>query len=187
MFPYCAAHDISLEVEWILRSLNSYADSVSRVIDYDDWAVSTVFFHHVSSIFGPFDVDRFASSVSAKCERFYSKFSCPGCECVDAFSASWGGVNNYLVPPVFLVARTLAHLEKSLSRGTLIVPKWPSASFWPSLFPLGHPRDSVSRIIEFSDPSGIFDDSHLVFPTIFSACGFRALVLVIYLDASLRV
>ena len=92
-----------------------------------------------------------------------------------------------LVPPVFLVARTLAHLETSRARGTLIAPKWPSASFWPYLFPLGHPRDSVSRIIEFSDPSGIFDDSHLGFPTIFSAFGFRAPVLVIYLDASSRV
>ena len=50
IFAYCAAHDISLEVEWIPCSLNSYADSVSRV-DYDDWAVSTIFFQHVSSIF----------------------------------------------------------------------------------------------------------------------------------------
>ena len=115
IFAYCAAHDISLEVEWIPRSLNSYSDSVSRLIDYD-WAVSTIFFHHVSSIFDPFDVDRFASSLSAKCERFYSKFWCPGCEGVDAFSASWGGVNNYLVPPVFLIALTLAHLETLSSR-----------------------------------------------------------------------
>ena len=70
IFAYCAARDISLEVEWIPRSLNSYAESISRVVDYDDWAVSTIFFQHVSSIFGPFDVDRFASSLSAKCERF---------------------------------------------------------------------------------------------------------------------
>ena len=91
IFAYCASHDISLKVEWIPRSLNSYSDSVSRLIDYD-WAVSTIFFHHVSSVFGPFDVDRFASSLSAKCERFYSKFWCPGCEGVDAFSASLGGV-----------------------------------------------------------------------------------------------
>ena len=98
--------------------------------------------------FGSFDVDRFASSLSARCERFYSKFWCPGCERVEAFSASWGGVIFFLVPPVFLVARTLAHLETSRARGTLIVPKWPSASFWPYLFPLGHPRDSVSRIIK---------------------------------------
>ena len=75
----------------------------------------------------------------------------------------------------------------SHARGTLIVPKRSSARFWPYLFPLGHPRDSVSRIIEFSDPSGIFDDYHLGFPTIFSACDFRAPVLVIYLDASSRV
>ena len=101
IFAYSAAHDISLEVEWIPRSLNSCADSVSRVIDYDDWTVSTIFFHHVNSTFGPFDVVRFASSLSAKCERFYSKFWCPGCEGVDACGASWGGVNNYLVPPVF--------------------------------------------------------------------------------------
>ena len=101
IFAYSAAHDISLEVEWIPRSLNSCADSVSRVIDYDDWTVSTIFFHHVNSTFGPFDVDRFASSLSAKFERFYPKFWCPGCEGVDACSASWGGVNNYLVPPVF--------------------------------------------------------------------------------------
>ena len=60
IFAYCAAHDISLEVEWIPRSLNSYADSITRVIDCDDWAVSTIFFHHVSSIFGPFDVVRLA-------------------------------------------------------------------------------------------------------------------------------
>lgn len=86
---------------------------------------------------------------------------------MDALIAIWGGVNNYLVPPVFLVTRTLAHLETSLARGTLIVPKWPSPSFWPYLFPLVYPRDSVSRIIELSDPSGIFDASHLGFPQYF--------------------
>ena len=107
---------------------------------------------------------------------------------MDAFSASWGGVNNYLVPPIFLVARTLAYLETSRAHGTLIAPKWPSARFWPYLFPLGHPRDSVSRIIEFSDPRQVF----LTIPTwgslLFLALAvFRAPVLVIYLDARSRV
>ena len=54
MFAYCAIHDISLEVQFIPCSLNSYADSVSHVIDYDYRAVSTILFHYVSSIFGPF-------------------------------------------------------------------------------------------------------------------------------------
>ena len=149
--------------------------------------MSTIFFHHVSSIFCYFDVDllfplsarAFTPSFGAPLAKAWTPFV--------TFSASWGGVNNNLVPPVSLVAGTLAHLETSLPRTTLIVPKWPSASFYPYLFPLGHPRDSVSRIIEFSDPSGAFDDSHLGLPTIFSACGFRAPVLVIYLDSSSRV
>ena len=74
IFAFCSAHDISLELEWIPRPLNSYADFISRVIDFDDWAVSTFFFHHVSNNFGPIGVDRFASSLSAKCARFYAKF-----------------------------------------------------------------------------------------------------------------
>ena len=184
IFAYCVAHDILLEAQWIPRSLNSYTNTVSRVIDYDDRVFSTIFFHYVSSIFGPFEVNRFAFSLSTKCARFNSKFCCPECKGVDAFSAIWGGINNYLVPPVFLVARTLAHLETSLAGGTLIVPKWPSASFWPYLNPLGHRQGSVSLIIKFTDPSGIFEDSHFGFPTIFSACGFHAFVLVIYLNAS---
>ena len=64
--------------------------------------------------------------------------------------------------------------------------QWPLGSFSPCS------RRSLvgalrARIIEFSDPSGIFDDSHLGFSTTFSACGFRAPVIVIYLDAGSRV
>ena len=64
----------------------NYADSFSRVIDFDDWSVSTDFVAYISSLFGPFIVDRFASPDSAKWARFYSKFWCAGAEGVDAFS-----------------------------------------------------------------------------------------------------
>ena len=93
-------------------------------------------------------------------------------------------MNNILVPPIYLVSRSIAHLEVSHTSGTLVVLRWRSASFWPYLFPSGTPRKSIQRIVEFSDPSGIFDSSHLNFPTIFDACRFRAPVLVIHLDAS---
>ena len=38
IFAYCGTHDILLDVEWIPCSFNSYAHSITRVIDYD-WAV----------------------------------------------------------------------------------------------------------------------------------------------------
>ena len=183
IFEFCFHHNVSLAVEWIPRSLNEYADSLSRIIDYDDWAISAAFFSHVSSLFGPFEVDRFASSHTAKCKRFYSKFWCPGCEGVDAFSTSWATAKNYLVPPIHLVARTVSHLEVCRALGVLIIPKWISASFWPFIYPCGVPRSSVIRVVEFSDPTGIFDSSHLNFSTIFGSHNFRSPVLVVHLDA----
>ena len=77
IFQFCAIHNVSIEIEWVPRSLNEYADSLSRVIDFDDWSVSSDFFFfvYISSRFGPFTVDRFASPDSAKCARFYSKWT----------------------------------------------------------------------------------------------------------------
>ena len=80
IFQFCAVNNVSIEIEWVPRSLNEYADSLSRVIDFDDWSVSTGFFAYISSLFGPFTVDRFASPDLAKCARFYSKFWCPDTE-----------------------------------------------------------------------------------------------------------
>ena len=81
IFQFCAINNVSIEFEWFQRSLNEYADSLSKVIDFDDWGVSTDFFVYVSSLF-----DRCASPDSAKCARFYFKFWCPSVVGVDAFS-----------------------------------------------------------------------------------------------------
>lgn len=80
IFQFRAVNNVSIEIEWVPRSPYEYTVSLSRVIDFDDWSVSTGFFANLSSLFGPFTVDRFASPDSAKCARFYSKFWCPGAE-----------------------------------------------------------------------------------------------------------
>ena len=36
IFQFCAIYNVSIEIEWVPRSLNDYADSLSRVIDFDD-------------------------------------------------------------------------------------------------------------------------------------------------------
>lgn len=85
IFEFCFYHNVSLEVEWIPRSFNEYADSVSCIIDYDDWAISKAFFSHVSGLFGSFDMDRFASLHTVECKRFYTKFWCPGVRVLTLF------------------------------------------------------------------------------------------------------
>ena len=45
IFQFCAVNNVSIVIEWVPRSLNGYADSLSRVVDFDEWSVSTRFLH----------------------------------------------------------------------------------------------------------------------------------------------
>ena len=134
IFSMCLLNNIRLEVEWIPRSANARADFLSRVVDYDDWHVKREYFLMAEVKWGPHSVDRFANHENTQLPRFNSRFWCPGTEAVDAFSVSWAAECNWLVPPIFLIPRVLNHLVGSGGRGTLVVPVWPSAPFWPMIF-----------------------------------------------------
>ena len=57
---------------------------------------------------------------------------------MDAFSVTWLGDNNWLVPPVHLVSHTILHLESCRASSTLLVPKCVLAHLfsnpWSSFF-----------------------------------------------------
>lgn len=133
IYLLCIKYDIKLDMQWIPRSLNEQADFISKSIDYDDWGVSDDFFDFMSQLWGPFDVDRFANHENTKLPRFNSAVWNPGCEEVDAFSQNWAGSNNWLVPPIYLVPKTIRHIVFCKAAGTLIVPRWKSAQFWPMI------------------------------------------------------
>ena len=104
---------------------------MSKQQDYDDWQTTKFFFDLLNHKWGPFTVDRFADNENAKVGRFNSKFYCPSSAAVDAFSCSWAGENNYLVPPVSLIPKVLQHMQFYRATGVLVVPYWTSAVFWP--------------------------------------------------------
>lgn len=85
-------------------------------------------------MWGPHSFDRFANTENAKTKRFSSIYWNPGTSAVDAFTSNWSCENNWLVPPVSLASKTINHLVKCRAKGTLVVPRWPSAPFWPLLF-----------------------------------------------------
>ena len=136
IFNICCNHGISIEMEWIPRSQNDQADFLSRIYDADDWGLSPLSFHRIDSVWGPHAIDRFANHVNAKLPRFNSIFWNPGSECIDTFVMNWSGENNYACPPICLILRVLLHTHKA--SGTLIVPLWHSAPFWPIICPDGH-------------------------------------------------
>ncbi|KAL5497337.1 hypothetical protein EMCRGX_G013798 [Ephydatia muelleri] len=79
-------------------------------------------------------LDQFAASYN-KVERFNSSYACPGTEAVDTFTVNWSGENNWWCPPPTLVRRMIRHAKCCKAQGTLVVPCWESAPFWPLLCP----------------------------------------------------
>ena len=133
IFRFCFLHGISLEAQWIPRSLNERADLLSRFVDKDDWRVNPSVFRLVDAKWGSHTIDRFASYYNAQLPRFTSKFASPGCSGVDALVQDWSRENNWVCSPVGLVVDAVQVLTACSGRGTLIIPKWPSAYFWPLL------------------------------------------------------
>ena len=134
VFNLCKKYQIKLLVEWVPRELNEYADHLSKIVDHDDWQTSEFLFMQLEESWGPHTVDRFASSSNTKLKRFNSKYLCPNTEHVNAFSITWEGENNYLVPPVTYLPKVLAHMEACKAKGTVVVPYWPSAAYYPLVF-----------------------------------------------------
>ena len=137
IFSTAAKHNIVMEPKWIPRDENGLADYLSRIIDYDDWGLNQEIFAHIDELWGPHSVDRFASKHNTKLVRFNSRFWVKGTEAVDAFTVNWNGENNYFCPPIYLVPRVLHHARACRCVGTLIIPEWPSAIFWPLICSFG--------------------------------------------------
>ena len=165
IYQICVHNIILLDIQWISRNKNVLADGISKSIDYDDWGVSEdfffffffFFFQFIDNMWGPHEVDRFANHENAKLKRFNSMVWNSGTEQVDAFTQNWAGVNNWLVPPIYLVIRTIRHLAFCRAEGTLIVSSWESSQFWPFLFE----KESfcfsyIADILEFLPSQNIF-------------------------------
>ena len=146
----CEHYGSCLVPVWIPREQNKRADDLSRITDSDDWAISYHVFDILDRKWGPHTVDRFASDYNSKCIRFNSRWGCPTSEGVDAFKQTWENEVNWWVPPPRLAARVIDKAIKEQARGTLIVPKWKSAPFWPKIFQTGQFITVVKDSFDFS-------------------------------------
>ena len=130
IFYVCVSSGISLEMKWIPRDLNSFADHLSTIFDFDEYTFNDDVFHILDVRWGPHTIDRFACDYNAKLPRFNSIFYQPGTEAVDAFLQDWEFENNWLLPPVSQISRVVDHLRLCNAEGTLVIPMWKSLYFW---------------------------------------------------------
>ena len=91
MYELCRQSGVRLAVEWVPREENALADEYSKIVDEDDWGVGPHIFRLLDQLWGPHTVDCFASVLTARLPKFYSRWWNPHCSGVDAFTISWKG------------------------------------------------------------------------------------------------
>ena len=154
---------IRLEPEWIPREENEFADYLSRLSDSVDWMLNPEIFEELDARWGPHTMDRFADGYNAQLHRFNSHYWCPGTEVVDIFTCDWEEDNNWWCPPLYLIPQLIKHAEATQAQGTLVIPQWACAPFWPLLFPgESHPARCVQQISELPIRMDLFSQANQV-------------------------
>ena len=131
IFNTCLSRRVSIEMEWIPRTENEQADTISKIQNPDDWELSFKIFYEIERRWGSHTIDRFANFRNTKLARFNSLSWNPGskkrrCLCI---GLAW----RERLSSVFLIPRVLRHMMNYQEFGTVIVPFWPGAIFWPLL------------------------------------------------------
>ena len=137
---YCIHHRITIAAHWIPRDENTFADYYSKLTDSGDWKLDTRVFNVLSQLWGPFDIDLFASYENHQTSQYYSRYFTPTCTGVDAFSHNWGQEffgTCWCNPPFGLVGQALSTAQHFKARMCLLCPFTPSAAWWPLLSPDG--------------------------------------------------
>ncbi len=140
-----------LEPAWVPRDENVCTDYIIKLAEVYDWALKPTMFYEL-------DLLCFASNENNQIARFNSCFWCLGTEAVDGFTCDWHQENNWLCPPPALIPRLIRHMRNCGAVGTLILPRWESAPFWPLVCPdgLGFADFVVGWLVLPSDKSIFF-------------------------------
>ena len=113
---------------------NLEADEQSRNFsDKHEWALNNHVFKDIFSVYQELNLDLFASRLNNKLSKFCSWKPDPDCAHVDAFSINWSSYHFYAFPPFSLIPRCLQKVIQDRAKGVLVVPLWPTQSWFPLL------------------------------------------------------
>ena len=98
--------------------------------------------------FGKPDIDLFASRLNHQLTKYISWHPEPNAIAIDAFTICWSDKFLYVFPPFSLLNKVIAKICRDKAKGILIVPKWPTQTWYPQAIALAQ-----EEIITFP-PSG---------------------------------
>ena len=134
IWQWCIEKQIWLTAAHIPGTKNVEADRESRVFsDNKEWMIRSDIFQQITDIWGEPSIDLFASRLNHQVPCYVSWKPDPGAAFIDAFSVTWDKHLFYAFPPFSLIARCLQKIQTDCAEGLMIVPMWPTQSWYPKL------------------------------------------------------
>ena len=143
IWEWCIYHSVWLSIAHIPGVANVLADKASRLNTYHtEWMLSRkIFAKSIAKLGVTPQIDLFASRLTYQLEPYISYQPDPGPLAVNAFHSDWSEFTFYAFPPFSIIQHTLSKIREDQATGRLIVPKWPTQTWYPQLLKmlLQHP------------------------------------------------
>lgn len=134
VWDWCIARNLWVSAVHIAGKLNVEADEKSRKFnDRHEWQINEQCFNEIIESYPSLNIDMFASRLNNMLNVYCSWKPDPNSAYVDAFSVNWSNFEFYAFPPFSLVSKCLNKIIKDKARGIMIVPLWPSQTWFPTL------------------------------------------------------
>jgi len=69
---FCLHHRITINVEWVPKEENAFANDISKMLIPEDSMLSREFFLLLDGRWGPHTIDHFSSNANHHCVKFYA-------------------------------------------------------------------------------------------------------------------
>ena len=134
LWMWCLERNIHITAQHLPGKLNYLADTESRVMmDRSDWRLNPITFQKIDRLFGPLEVDLFASRLTTQLQTFFSWRPDPYAMASDSFLQDWTTRKGYANPPWCMIGRTLSQVKSQLAQIVLVTPVWKSQPWYPVL------------------------------------------------------
>ena len=123
-----------LTAQHIPDTSNCVADTESRTIRArTDWKLNPLVFNRINKIFGPLEIDLFASRLTHQLPRYFRWRPDPLEEATDTFQQNWGTLKGFANPPWCLMGRVLSQVMEQRAQVVLVASVWKSQPWYPVL------------------------------------------------------
>ena len=129
--------NITLSAECLPGTSNIAADRESRLVQMSaEWKLDEEVFRNVCQMFGPCQVDLFASRLNNQLEKCVSWRPNSFAMTTNAFQISWSELKGYTFPPFALIGWCLQKIRTERCTVLLIAPYWKTQPWFPALLEL---------------------------------------------------